>query len=167
MSRLRVLTVAVASLGVLAAAEHSTALGDWPTWRGPTATGSAGDANPPITWSETENIKWKVSLPGEGSSSPVISGDKILFLVAVQTNKPGQTAPAASPAGRGGRGGRMSRPPSGVYKFDVVCLDRNTGSSIWQKTVQEKLPHEGHHSTGSFASYSPVTDGSSTASGLS
>ncbi len=53
----------------------------------------------------------------------------------------------------------MSRPPSGPQKFSVVCRDRKTGTLLWKKTVTETLPHEGHHSTGSFASYSPVTDG--------
>jgi hypothetical protein len=40
-----------------------------------------------------------------------------------------------------------------------MCIDRNTGKTIWQKTAAELLPHEGHHQTGSFAAGSPVTDG--------
>ncbi|MHC5121951.1 MAG: PQQ-binding-like beta-propeller repeat protein, partial [Planctomycetota bacterium] len=55
----------------------------WPTFRGPVNTGVAPDANPPVAWSESENIKWKVALPGKGSSSPVIWGDRIFFLTAV------------------------------------------------------------------------------------
>jgi outer membrane protein assembly factor BamB len=53
----------------------------------------------------------------------------------------------------------MSQAPSGSYKFDIVCIDRNNGKTIWQRTVKEELPHEGHHRDNSFASYSPVTDG--------
>jgi outer membrane protein assembly factor BamB len=108
----------------------------WPSWRGPTATGAAGDnANPPLTWSETENIKWKVEVPGEGISSPVVWADKIFFLTACESEK------------------------EGAYKFDFVCMDRNTGKILWQKTAREEVPHQGHHETGSFASNSAVTDG--------
>ncbi len=46
----------------------------WPTWRGPAANGTAAQGNPPVTWSESENIKWKVEIPGQGHSSPVIWG---------------------------------------------------------------------------------------------
>jgi outer membrane protein assembly factor BamB len=107
----------------------------WPTWRGPDATGASKSANPPLTWSETENIKWKVAVPGQGLSSPIIWVDKIFFLTAVKSEK------------------------EGAYKFDFVCMDRNTGKILWQKTAREEVPHEGHHETGSFASNSAVTDG--------
>jgi outer membrane protein assembly factor BamB len=40
-----------------------------------------------------------------------------------------------------------------------LCIDRQTGQTIWQRTAREAVPHEGHHQTGSFASASPVTDG--------
>ncbi len=51
----------------------------WPTWRGPDGTGAAKNGNPPINWSETENIKWKVEVPGESVSSPLLYGDKLYF----------------------------------------------------------------------------------------
>jgi outer membrane protein assembly factor BamB len=107
----------------------------WPTWRGPDATGASKNANPPLTWSETENIKWKVAVPGQGLSSPIVWADKIFFLTAVESEK------------------------EGAFKFDFVCMDRNTGKILWQKTAREEVPHEGHHETGSFASNSAVTDG--------
>lgn len=107
----------------------------WPTWRGPDMTGVAKNSNPPLKWSETENIKWKVKLPGDGLSTPVIWADKIFFLTAVTGDK------------------------EGAYKFDFVCMDRNTGKILWQKTACEEVPHEKHHETASFASNSCVTDG--------
>jgi len=107
----------------------------WSTWRGPDMTGAAKNANPPLTWSETENIKWKVEVPGHGLSSPVVWADKIFFLTAIESEK------------------------EGAYKFDFVCMDRNTGKILWQKTAREEVPHERHHETGSFASNSVVTDG--------
>ena len=139
----------------------------WPTFRGPVNTGVAPDADPPVTWSESENIKWKIELSGQGLSSPVIWKDKIFFLTAVPVQTMGEekaTPPEQAqnqPEGdrQGRRRGRMSRKASSPQKFDVVCLDRKSGKLLWQKTVKEGLPHEGHHGDASFASYSPVTDG--------
>jgi outer membrane protein assembly factor BamB len=133
-----------------AGAEH------WPWWRGPLGTGVAPRGNPPVTWSETQNIKWKIEVPGEGTSSPIVWEDKMFFQTAVLAE---QTASAAAAPQGGGRRGGMSQAPSGVYKFDVVCLDRNTGRVLWQKTVRQEHPHEGHHRDHGYASYSPVTDG--------
>jgi outer membrane protein assembly factor BamB len=130
----------------------------WPAWRGPGLNGVAGsNANPPIKWSEKENIKWKVAVPGEGLSSPVIWADKIFFLTSILTGTTGSSATA--PAASNQRGGGMSQTPAGEYKFDFVCMNRKTGKIIWEKTASQVVPHEGHQESGSFASYSPVTDG--------
>ena len=50
----------------------------WPQWRGPYATGASKTADPPIEWSETKNVRWKVEIPGRGSASPIVWGDKLL-----------------------------------------------------------------------------------------
>ena len=134
----------------------------WPAWRGPRATGVSPDGDPPVKWSESENVKWKVSLTGDGSnSSPIVWGDKIFFQTAVQTDKKAEAAPEPGPAEGGGGGrGRMSSPkPTNIYKFNVVCLDRKTGATVWEKTVCEVLPHEGTRADHGFASYTPLTDG--------
>lgn len=163
MDRLVALTISVGLLTALGLVDvYGDSGGDyWPMWRGPDATGAARKGNPPLTWSETKNIKWKVKLPGQGTSSPVIWGDRIFFLTAIETDKKG--SPTAQSAAQGGGRRRPfhgGRPPTNVYKFDIVCLDRKTGRLLWQKTAREELPHEGHHSSyGDFASYSPVTDG--------
>ncbi|MHC4520082.1 MAG: PQQ-binding-like beta-propeller repeat protein [Planctomycetota bacterium] len=135
---------------------------NWPRWRGPLATGVAPEGNPPMTWSETDNIKWKIDVPGASTSSPIIWEDKLFFQTAVLTE---QAAPATTGAqdaagpGRGGRRGGMSQAPGGTYRFDLVCLDRANGKILWQKTVRQEQPHEGHHRDHGYASYSPVTDG--------
>ena len=49
--------------------------------------------------------------------------------------------------------------PNEVYQFVVLCLDRQTGKTLWQKTAREEMPHEGHQPNNTFASASPVTDG--------
>jgi outer membrane protein assembly factor BamB len=134
----------------------------WPTWRGPGMMGVSPDGNPPVTWSETENVKWKVELTGDGSdSSPVIWGDKLFFQTAVKTDKQAEGDPDAQQAAAEGgrRGGRGGGAPSEIYQFNLVCLDRNTGKLLWEKTVTEAKPHQGHHGDHGFASFSPVTDG--------
>jgi outer membrane protein assembly factor BamB len=159
MNRLVALTITIALLMALISPDvYAASAGDyWPTWRGPNATGAAEKANPPLTWSETKNIKWKVKLPGQGSSSPVIWADRIFFQTAIKTNKKGSSDKKNKPKEEQPFHGGEA--PTNIYKFDVVCMDRKTGKILWQKTASEALPHEGHHPTASFASYSPVTDG--------
>ena len=164
MKHLDTLRVTVAFLltAVGAPAWAAGADGYWPTWRGPAATGTAAQGNPPVTWSESENIKWKVEIPGKGHSSPVIWGDKLFLQTAIDTGqaKSAEIQPAQPPAAaKGGRGGMSTPTPKTVYKFDLLCLDRTTGKVLWEKTAIEAVPHEGHQPTGTFASYSPVTDG--------
>lgn len=150
----RTLLTAILCLHVSFAAADS----DWPRWRGPADDGVArGDA--PTTWSDTSNIAWKVNVPGKGNSSPVIWGEKIFLTTAIPTGA-APAAPAAAPGAgrRGGPGGGAG--PLVEHKFDLLCLDRKTGKTIWQKTAISATPHEGYHGQyGSFASNSPVTDG--------
>ncbi|MEX2187357.1 MAG: PQQ-binding-like beta-propeller repeat protein [Pirellulales bacterium] len=61
--------------------------------------------------------------------------------------------------GPGGRGGFGSVPPTQPYRFVAMAIDRQTGKTIWQKTLKEELPHEGHHRDHGYSSFSPVTDG--------
>lgn len=133
----------------------------WPTWRGPNMMGIHAEGNPPVKWSESENIKWKVKLTGDGSgSSPIIWKDKIFFQTAVDTNRKGKDAPKKEEDSKeGGRRRFGGKKPSNIFKFNLVCLDRKTGKLLWEKTVSEILPHEGHHGDHGFASFSPVTDG--------
>ena len=60
----------------------------WPQWRGPLATGVAPSADPPIERSETRNISWKIEIPGRGSATPVVWGDRLFLLTAVPEGLP-------------------------------------------------------------------------------
>ena len=60
---------------------------NWHQWRGPSANGIAHDGDPPVNWSEEKNIKWKAEMPGTGHATPVIWGNQIILLSAVQTEK--------------------------------------------------------------------------------
>jgi len=132
----------------------------WPTWRGPNRSGVSPKGNPPLTWSETENIKWKVKLAGDASnSSPIIWKDKIFFQTAVKTDVQGKPEAPSTSEGTRSRRGPGGAPPTNIYKFNLVCLDRDSGKLLWEKTVCQVKPHQGHHGDHGFASFSPVTDG--------
>lgn len=134
--------------------------GDWPYWRGPAADGMAvGDA--PLRWSDTQNVKWKIPIPGLGSSSPVIWGNQIFITTAVKIgpDPKSEESPTDAPAPK--QNPMFATPgPQAEHKFEVLSIDRRTGKILWQRTATTAKPHEGHHPQyGSFASNSPVTDG--------
>ena len=134
--------------------------GDWPYWRGPAADGMAiGDA--PLHWSDTQNVRWKTEIPGRGSSSPVLWGDRIFVTTAVKTGSSTAPEPAAAPKAAPGAKMQLSTPgPQVEHSFQLLCLNRKTGKILWRQTAITAVPHEGYHPTyGSFASNSPVTDG--------
>src|SRR2546428_13718019 len=66
----------------------------WPQWRGPLATGVSPNADPPLEWSETKNVKWKVKIPGAGSATPVVWGNRVFILTAVRVPKAAEAKPA-------------------------------------------------------------------------
>lgn len=80
------------------AATSAVADQQWGQWRGPRATGVAPLANPPVTWSETQNVRWKTALPGSGTSTPIIWGDQVFVQTAIPTGKKVEPAPAAEVA---------------------------------------------------------------------
>src|SRR6185436_12371726 len=99
----------IASLcALLVALVGSAARADnWPAWRGPTGQGHSAETNLPLTWSATENVKWKVPLADQSNSTPVIWGDKIFL---TQANKGGTVR-------------------------SLLCLARADGKQLWKKDV--------------------------------
>jgi outer membrane protein assembly factor BamB len=125
----------------------------WPQWRGPLANGFAPHANPPVTWSEQENIRWKIALPGKAHSSPVVFGDCVFVMTAVPSGEEQKPVFDDAP------GVHDSVPVTHRFAYIVMAVKRADGRVLWQKVVREEWPHEGGHETGSPASNSPVTDG--------
>jgi outer membrane protein assembly factor BamB len=103
---------------------------DWPAWRGPKGDGHCADTGFPLQWSATENVKWKVSLPGPGNSTPVVAGQRVFVSSASNS-------------------GRLR---------SLVCYQRETGSKLWQQDV-EYVEDEPSHPNNPYCSSSPVTDG--------
>ena len=122
----------------------------WGQWRGPYATGVSKTADPPLEWSETKNVKWKVEIPGRGSASPVVWGDRVYLMTAIPVGVTGDATHEP-------RGGIQPRIP---HKFVVMALSRSDGKVVWERTVREEVPHEASHTdNGTWASSSVVTDG--------
>jgi outer membrane protein assembly factor BamB len=122
----------------------------WGQWRGPHATGVSKTADPPLEWSETKNIRWRIEIPGRGSASPVVWGDRVFVLTAVPVGVVGQ----ASHTPRG-----LTKPLL-PHQYMVLAIDRRNGRIIWQRVAREEQPHEGSHpDNGTWASSSAVTDG--------
>lgn len=116
---------------------------EWGHWRGPDGNGVASEATPPIEWSDTKNVKWKLRIPGRGSGSPIVWGDRVFVATAVSQ--------------KGSTGSRVpSREP---LEFVLMSLDRQTGKIQWRQTALATTPHGPTHSTNSYASASPCTDG--------
>lgn len=136
----RFLTAAFAGLAMSA----TVLAGNWPNWRGPDNQGHSPEANLPLTWSDKDNVKWKVPLPDQGNSTPVIWGDRI-FLTQASEKKDWPPKP--------GNGGVAS-----AHKRSLWCLSRADGKVLWKKDViYPEL--ESTHPTNPFCSASPVTDG--------
>ena len=135
------------ALPLAAAAEDAQT--SWPQWRGPDMSGTAPKADPPIRWSETENVLWKRAIPGLGSGTPVVWGDRLYLTTAV-----GEAAQQTREDGRAGL-----REASGTQRFVVLALDATTGETLWERTVREQPPVDTTHPDGTWASASAATDG--------
>jgi outer membrane protein assembly factor BamB len=120
-------TVALISLVFFAGVGRAE---NWPGWRGPRGDGVSGEKSIPLTWSTTENIRWKTPIPGKGHSSPVVWGDRVFVTTCLED-----------------KGERV-----------LLCLDRRDGKILWQQVILT-TPLERKHSLNSYASATPVTDG--------
>jgi outer membrane protein assembly factor BamB len=122
----------------------------WGQWRGPQMTGVSATANPPVQWSETQNIRWKTEIPGRGSSSPVVWGDRVYLLTAVPVG-------VSAEASHEPRGGMTPRP---AHRFMVLAIDRRDGKIVWERVAREEVPHSAtRQDNGTWASASAATDG--------
>ena len=114
---------------------------NWHQWRGPDANGVSTTADPPVSWSEDENVKWKVAIEGQGTSTPIIWGDKVFVLTATNTGVKDPSIP--DPEDQPKTNFFDIKQPNAQHAFVVLCLDRNTGKEKWRQVATTKIPHEG------------------------
>ena len=140
-SRVPVLVAGLALLAGPGTSAGPEAKDAWRQWRGPNNNGVA-ESDAPLRFSDTENVKWRIPLPGKGNSTPVISDGTIYLTTATETGTDTETGALVK------------------HDFLVIAVDMETGKEVWRRTATTAEPHEGYHRKyGSFASNSPVTDG--------
>ena len=132
---------------------------NWPQWRGPNAGGVSTEKNLPVEWSDTKNVQWKTEIPGRGHSSPIIWGKKIFLTTSIE----GPAVPGAKAVTHIRRGVAYRHPDSvggdRSYTIKVLCIDRENGKILWERTAYEGTVHDDRHRKNTFASATPVTDG--------
>ncbi len=100
---------------------------------------------------DTSNIRWKVEIPGRGSSSPVVWGDRVFVQTAI---------PASAPSGDPSHQPRGAVRPREPHRFVLYAIDRQDGRVVWERVAREQAPHEAsHQDNGTWSSGSPITDG--------
>ncbi len=128
----------------------------WPQWRGPGGQGHAESAHDlPVTWSETENIVWKTPLPGRGWSSPVIGPKQIWMTTAIER----EVSEEEKKARLTGNTGSQPLNVSGPVTLRAVCVDRDSGRLVHDIELFTVDTPQPIHTLNSFASPSPVLDG--------
>lgn len=126
----------VLSASCLNAERPSISKNDWPWWRGHLQDGVAvGDQQPPMQWSQTENVRWRLPIEGRGHGSPTVFGDQVLIATANLAKQ----------------------------EQSVVSIDRETGVLNWQTVIHAggfaNRSRSKLNSKASLASSSIATDG--------
>jgi outer membrane protein assembly factor BamB len=132
---------------------------NWSQWRGPEGSGVSTETNVPTEWGGNKNIKWKTAIPGRGHSSPIVWGSSI-FLT---TDAEGETVPGAKAVEHKIEGQVFKHPDSvggdRKHTLKVLCVDRESGKIVWERTAYEGTVYDDRHRKGSYASPTPATDG--------
>ncbi|MEZ6048260.1 MAG: PQQ-binding-like beta-propeller repeat protein [Planctomycetaceae bacterium] len=112
---------------------------NWPQFRGPEGNGHSSARNLPETWSEKKNVAWKIPIPGDGWSSPILWEGRLYLTSAV------------------GNGEQTSRERS----LRTMCIDAKSGEEIWNIEVFHQTEDRAFniHGKNSHASGTPITDG--------
>ncbi|MBL7185869.1 MAG: PQQ-like beta-propeller repeat protein [Phycisphaerae bacterium] len=137
--------VMICSIGLAMVLVGHAMSADWVGFRGPGALGISDEKGLVVNWSETENLAWKIPLPGPGSSSPIVLGDRVFVTCysgyGLDKDNPGDQK---------------------NLKRHLLCINANDGNVIWNKTVDAVLPedpYKGMFREHGYASQTPVTDG--------
>ncbi|SRR6056297_121708 len=134
---------------------------DWPQFRGPNVDGVA-QSECPVAWEvtadSTRNVRWQVDVAGEGWSGPIVWGEQVFLTAAipVTTVDPTATRPEAY---SGGGGRRRDDLTETEYRYEVICLNARSGETAWRQTARSSRPPIPRHSSNTFATETPVTDG--------
>ena len=117
--------------GVRMVADEGEGAKYWGRWRGPSGQGLVSGSGYPDTWSASQNIAWKVPVPGGGNSSPIVWGDRIFVTTAYETGR----------------------------RLAILAFSRTNGQKLWEAFAPEGRSPYGNHYKNGFASATAATDG--------
>jgi outer membrane protein assembly factor BamB len=110
--------------------------GDWPQFRGPNGSAVADEKDLPVTWGPTENVRWKVEIPGRSVASPVVANGRVYVAAA-----------------SGVRGEQIEN----LNNLHVLCFDAENGNQLWQRKLKA-TGNTGSHPKSSMAAPTPVAN---------
>lgn len=139
---------------VLAVGSMAVAKDEWPQFRGPEGSGHAKAVGVPLTWSETQNVKWKAAIPGKGHSSPVISDNQIWVTTAVETALTTEEKKERLAKLKNSQGLDVAGPVS----LRAICIDRDSGKVLHDIELAKVDEPQPVHSLNSFASPTAVLE---------
>ncbi len=153
----------ISALLVLTAVPRTVHAQHWQQFRGPQAGVAPDDPRLPDTWTTTENVAWRIDIPGRSWSSPIVWDDHVFVVTVVNTKTPQQPLnPVITYLARS-LGGTMSgadiSKPTDEQRWMLYDIDVRTGRIRWERQVHAALPEQTVHQKNSYASETPITDG--------
>ncbi|HJT27905.1 MAG TPA: PQQ-binding-like beta-propeller repeat protein [Pyrinomonadaceae bacterium] len=126
---------------------------NWPSFRGPNASGVAEGTNPPVAWDleKSQNVLWKTDIPGLSHSSPIVWGNNIFVITAVSSE--------AKPTFKAKDRGIGLATDDVSHTWIIFALDKRNGRVIWTEKAYEGVPRAKRHVKATQANSTPVTDG--------
>lgn len=127
---------------------------DWPQFRGPSATGVVEGPARPVKWdvATSQNVRWKLKIPGLAHSSPIVWGNKIFVTTAVTSAEKDETR-----FGLYGDVAPVKDDPRHTWK--VYAIDKAKGTILWERIASQGMPKVKRHPKSTHADSTPVTDG--------
>ena len=147
------LTLPVLFLLLLTLSAITTNAQNWPSFRGPNASGVADGTKPPTTWDaeKSQNLLWKTAIPGLSHASPIVWGNQIFVITAISSDaKAGFIAKD--------RGIDLATDDA-KHMWMIYALDKRNGQILWSNKAYEGVPRARRHVKATQANSTPVTDG--------
>ncbi len=127
---------------------------NWPQWRGPSADGISEEKGVPTAWGPEQNIAWKTALPGLGTSTPIVWGDRIFLTSQVGDGPFEQGARDFANASTARKTGEK-----GKVEFAVQSFARSDGRLLWEYRFEAQGALPAVHLKHNLSSPSCITDG--------
>ncbi|MGE3512583.1 MAG: PQQ-binding-like beta-propeller repeat protein [Vicinamibacterales bacterium] len=135
----------------------------WPRFRGDTDGVAENHPSLPERWSTTENVVWRTDIAGRGWGSPIVWGDHVFVVSAIDVMAPVDTFREPTQYVARSLGGPMTgedvNRKRSEHRWVAYDLDARTGKVRWERTLRTAVPAQPFHNKNSMASETPVTDG--------